>query len=156
MPEPSRAQRVKKAKSRGITMAVKESDVTGARTLSSHASKKSGGIVTRAGFDDRNVSTRRSPGLGKTARGKALPLPDADGATGQRRKTLPTEAAAAYRKENRRKLTGEAAAPDVKTPKRKLARDPSLMDIKRTISGTSRSQRDLHKDARKKARATAR
>ena len=75
MPEKNRAERERRAKSRGVTVAVKERDVTGARTLSGHSAKKSGGVVTRAGFNDRSVSTGRSPGRGKTLRGRVLPLP---------------------------------------------------------------------------------
>jgi len=122
MPEKPRAERAKRAKARGVPVAVKEKDVTGLRHLSSHAAKKSGGIVARAGFDDRSTSMGRSPGMGKTHRSKALPVPDDVGSTTQRRKTVPTEAAAAYRKSGTRKKTPEASAPDVRTPPRKRFR----------------------------------
>jgi hypothetical protein len=155
MPEKLREERARRAKARGVTVAVKERDVTGARHLSSHSAKKSGGVVARAGFDERNVSTGRSPGMGKTRRGRVLPEPAAPGSTSQRRKVLPAEAAAAYRKEGRRKATPEAAAPDILTPLRKRKRDPGLLAIKRS-TGAKKHQRDIHKEQRQKARGVRR
>ncbi|MCI0569722.1 MAG: hypothetical protein L0Y66_03140 [Myxococcaceae bacterium] len=156
MPEKPRVERERRAKARGVPVAVKERDVTGARRMSTHAAKKSGGMVSRAGFDDRNVSIARSPGMGKRRRGVELPLPDAIGSSASRRKTLPSKAAAAYRKEGRRKATPASALPDVVTPSRKRARAVENLTIRRTLGGPKKHQRTLHKEARRRARGVRR
>jgi hypothetical protein len=105
MPEKSLGARVKAAKKKGTPVMLKDSDVGGAAGRSTHSVKKSRGIAAvegramKATFEDRNVSSRRSPGMGKRLRSKQLPVPEGRGSSSSRRKTLPTEAAAGYRKD---------------------------------------------------------
>ncbi|ATB27173.1 hypothetical protein [Melittangium boletus] len=112
MPEKTQQLRSRQAKAKGTTMTVKASD-TGAVPAgkSTHALKKSGGVVGRTRLTERSVSQRRPPGEGKTARSAKLPLPETGSST-SRRATIPDEAAAQYRKDRRRKTvpTESAAA----------------------------------------------
>jgi hypothetical protein len=115
MPEKSLETRARAAKKKGTPVMLKDTDVGRAGGRSSHAVKKSRGIAAdgpralKAGFEDRSVSTRRSPGQGKASRGKSLPLPEG-GSSSSRRKTLPTVAAAAYRKDGSPKRPSSEAA----------------------------------------------
>jgi hypothetical protein len=105
MPEKPQAFRVKSAKKKGTTMALKATDLQEAEGLSTHKAKKIGGKeVGEVGFIDRNVSPRKPPGRGLTAKSRKLPLPELGSST-SRRKTLPAEAAVGYRKEGTRKHT---------------------------------------------------
>jgi hypothetical protein len=120
MPEKSLETRARAAKKKGTPVMLKDTDVGRAGGRSSHAVKKSRGIASdgpralKAGFEDRSVSTRRSPGRGKGARGKTLPLPEG-GSSSSRRKTLPTAAAAAYRKDGSPKRPSSEAGVRRKT-----------------------------------------
>ncbi|MFL5348967.1 MAG: hypothetical protein ACJ8AT_29560 [Hyalangium sp.] len=105
MPEKTPAFRAKAAKKKGTTMALKASDVHAAEGMSTHRAKKQGGRDEgEVGFADRNVSPRKPPGRGLTAKSRKLPLPETGSST-SRRKTIPAEAAAGYRKEGTRKRT---------------------------------------------------
>jgi hypothetical protein len=89
-----------------------------AEGLSPHKAKKLGGRdLGEVGFADRNVSPRKPPGRGLTAKSRKLPLPETGSST-SRRKTLPAEAAAGYRKEGtRKKTTGRGDTPPLKAGK---------------------------------------
>ena len=105
MPEKTRAVRVKSAKKKGTTLALKAKDVGRAAGESTHKAKKSGRrALGSTDFEDRNVSPRSAPGKGLTAKGRKLPVPELGSST-SRRKTLPAEAAVAYRKEGTAKRT---------------------------------------------------
>lgn len=105
MPEKTLGFRSKTAKKKGSTLALKASDIQLAEGLSTHKAKKIGGRdLGEVGFEDRNVSPRRPPGRGLTAKSRKLPLPETGSST-SRRKTLPAEAAAGYRKEGTLKRT---------------------------------------------------
>ena len=109
MPEKSLGIRMKAAKKKGSPVILKDTDVGAGSGRSSHSTKKSRGIAAVASralkgeFDDRSVSTRRSPGMGKRTRNPLLPLPEGTGSSSSRRKTLPSEAAAGYRKDGKPK-----------------------------------------------------
>lgn len=119
MPEKTRAVRVKQAKKKGTPMALKATDVHMAAGEGPHKAKKSGRRpLGMAGFTDRNVSPRKPPGQGLTARSKKLPEPEPGRSSTSRRKTLPAEAAAAYRKEGRpKKTTGRGDTTPLKAGK---------------------------------------
>jgi hypothetical protein len=119
MPEKPQAFRAKTAKKKGTTMALKATDVQEAGGLSTHKAKKIGGKdLGEVGFMDRNVSPRKPPGRGLTAKSRKLPLPETGSST-SRRKTLPAEAAVAYRKEGTRKrTTGRGDASPLKASKK--------------------------------------
>lgn len=105
MPEKTQAFRAKTAKKKGTTMTLKATDIYAASGLSTHKAKKMRGLDgTGVAFEDRNVSPRKPPGRGLTAKSRQLPLPEL-GSSISRRKTLPVEAAVAYRKEGTRKRT---------------------------------------------------
>jgi hypothetical protein len=105
MPEKTLGFRSKTAKKKGTTLALKASDIHVAEGLSPHKAKKLGSRdLGEIGFADRNVSPRKPPGRGLTAKSRKLPLPELGSST-SRRKTLPVEAAAGYRKEGTRKKT---------------------------------------------------
>ncbi|WP_163991585.1 hypothetical protein [Pyxidicoccus caerfyrddinensis] len=105
MPEKTRAVRVKNAKKRGTTLALKATDVGQAAGESTHKAKKSGRLALgSADFQDRTVSPRSAPGKGLTAKSRKLPVPELGSST-SRRKTLPSAAAVAYRKEGTAKRT---------------------------------------------------
>jgi hypothetical protein len=105
MPEKTQVFRAKAAKKKGTTMELKASDLHAAENMSTHKAKKLGGFhAGEVGFADRNVSPRKPPGRGLTAKSRKLPLPETGSST-SRRKTLPAEAAMGYRKEGTRKRT---------------------------------------------------
>lgn len=105
MPEKTRSVRVKSAKKKGTTLALKATDVGRAAGESTHKAKKSGRrALGSTDFQDRTVSPRSAPGKGLTAKSKKLPVPELGSST-SRRKTLPSGAAAAYRKEGTAKRT---------------------------------------------------
>jgi hypothetical protein len=118
MPEKTLGFRAKSAKKKGTTLALKASDIRQAEGLSTHKAKKMGGRdLGELGFADRNVSPRKPPGRGLTAKSRKLPLPEL-GSSLSRRKTLPAEAAAGYRKEGtRKKTTGRGDAAPLKAGK---------------------------------------
>jgi hypothetical protein len=129
MPEKPQAFRAKSAKKKGTTMALKATDVDAAAGLSTHKAKKMGGKeIGSVGFLDRNVSPRKPPGRGLTAKSRKLPALELGSST-SRRKTLPTEAAAGYRKDGTRKRTtgrGDVtplkASKKLTRPSRKMSR----------------------------------
>lgn len=105
MPEKTQEFRVKTAKKKGTTMALKATDVGAAEGMSTHRAKKKGGrALGEVVFPDRSVNPRKPPGRGLTAKSRKLPAPEL-GSTISRRKTLPAEAAVGYRKEGTRKRT---------------------------------------------------
>jgi hypothetical protein len=152
MPEKSLETRAKTAKKKGAPLMLKDTDLGRAAGRSNHALKKSGGIATdgpralKAEFEDRKVSTRRSPGQGKSR--KAAPLPEGGASSTSRRKTLPSVAAAAYRKDGspkhpsseaaRRKVTRSARGTDLQGRKKA----PGQMAVKR--KGGPRKRLPLH------------
>ncbi|MBZ4420531.1 hypothetical protein [Myxococcus sp. RHSTA-1-4] len=130
MPEKTRAVRVKSAKKKGTTLALKATDVGKAAGESTHKAKKSGRrALGTAEFTDRHVSPRHPPGRGLTARSQKLPVPGLGSST-SRRKTLPAEAAVGYRKEGTAKrTTGRGDTTPLKAGKaykRKGARKTSI------------------------------
>jgi hypothetical protein len=106
MPEKTRAFRTQRAKAQGTTMTLKASDVPHeAEGLNPHKAKKmEDWVQQQVGFEDRNVSPRKPPGHGLTAKSRKLPLPETGSST-SRRKTLPSEAAAGYTKTGQPKRT---------------------------------------------------
>lgn len=137
MPEKSQIAREKRAKSKGVTAVVKDSDVGHVGARSAHAAKKSRGVAGMKAFADRAVSPRSPKGEGRTARSEKLPLPEGGSGT-SRKKTLPGEAAAAYRKDAPKKKaagTGAGARHKVKlrttTPLKGRKKAPSQMGVKR-------------------------
>lgn len=154
MPEKSLEARARAAKRKGTPVMLKDSDVGRAAGRSSHAVKKSRGLATegpralKAGFEDRSVSTRRSPGQGKSARRKAVPLPEGGATSSSRRKTLPSVAAAAYRKDGSPKHPSSEAAKRHRaqsargTPVLGRKKAPGQMAVKR--KGGPRKRLPLH------------
>ena len=154
MPEKSLETRARAAKKKGTPVMLKDTDVGRAGGRSNHALKKSGGIASdgpralKAEFEDRSVSTRRSPGQGKNAKRKAVPLPEGGASSSSRRKTLPSAAAAAYRKDGspkrpsseavKRKVTRSARGTEVQGRKKA----PGQMAVKR--KGGPRKSLPLH------------
>jgi hypothetical protein len=128
MPEKTLGFRTKTAKKKGATLALKASDIHLAEGLSPHKAKKLGDRdLGEVGFADRNVSPRKPPGRGLTAKSRKLPLPETGSST-SRRKTLPAEAAVGYRKEGtRKKTTGRGDTTPLKAGK-------VLMKAKRKFS----------------------
>ena len=154
MPEKSLGIRKKAAKKKGTPVMLKDSDVGAGAGRSKHSLKKSSGIAAvgaramKAEFEDRSVSTRRSPGMGKSTRRKAVPLPEGGASSSSRRKTIPTQAAAAYRKDGspkrpsseagKRKATRSARGTDLQGRKKA----PGQMGVKR--KGGPRKRLPLH------------
>lgn len=65
MPEKTRVQRVKLARKRGKTMALKPSDTGGLAGKSNHAAKKSAHVRAQVKPGGRSTSMRMPPGSGK-------------------------------------------------------------------------------------------
>src|SRR5947209_1175591 len=70
MPTKSLQQRARKAKREGITPAIRDTDL-GRAVKSGHAAKKSRSIVASGDLVERNVSRKKAPGEGKSARRQA-------------------------------------------------------------------------------------
>jgi hypothetical protein len=105
MPEKSKESRAKTAKAKGTPMVLKASDIGDVGGMSSHAAKKSRGIVGKARTNERSVSSRRAPGEGRTARSEKLVVPEGGASSTSRKRTLPAEAAATYRGKTGRSKT---------------------------------------------------
>lgn len=118
MPEKSAIQRAKRAKAKGTTEVLKDSDVGRVGRRSAHAAKKSHGIAGVRAFEDRSVSPRRPKGEGRTARSEKLPL-EGGGSSSSRKKTLPAAAAAAHRKDEPKRSAGPSAGERHKTKLRR-------------------------------------
>src|SRR4051794_34291434 len=65
MPEKTQAERAKRAKRRGTSIMVKDSDLERVGLRSMHGAKRPSGAVEKADFSDRSTSVKRSPGQGK-------------------------------------------------------------------------------------------
>lgn len=65
MPEKTRAQRVKLARKRGKTMALKAAETGGVAGKSNHATKKSAHVQAQVKPGGRSTSMRMPPGSGK-------------------------------------------------------------------------------------------
>ncbi len=165
MPEKTKQRRARSAKASGTTMTVKASDTGDVPAgKSTHALKKSRGVIGRARATERTVGQRRPPGEGKTAQSLKLPLPETGSTTSRRktipdeaatryrhgphRKTLPTEAAVSYRREERPKQPRNEARQRQETrsqrgsPVKGRKKAPSEMDI--THRGGPRKRLPLH------------
>lgn len=139
MPEKSLQARARRAKAKGTTITLKDSDTGEAFGLSRHAAKKSKHVAAVKSFAERSVSPRRAPGTGRR---KAATL-DALGAATSGRKARPVEAAAAYRKSGARKTPASGAGtsrPRASVNGRKKA--PSRMRVK--SAGGPRKRLPLH------------
>lgn len=148
MPEKSRLEREKRAKAKGTTEVLKDSDIGRVGRRSAHAAKKSRGVAGMVGFADRSVSPRRPPGEGRTMHSEKLPVPERGASSGSRRKTLPAMAAATYRKEAPHTKSRSSAGERHKVKLMKTTqlkgrkKAPSQMNLKR--KGGPRKRMPLH------------
>jgi hypothetical protein len=146
MPEKSKAVRAKTAKAKGTSMVVKASDTGAVGAMSSHAAKKSRGIVGKTRTTERSVSSRRAPGEGRTARSEKLPVPEGGSSSTSRKRTLPAEAAATYRSKGRTKAVPTEAAAAYRREERPKRPNNEAAERKET-----RSKRGSPVQGRKKA-----